>query len=195
MTDSLERRDWFVGLAARKMQAAGVSVPTEALQRQAAEDLRLVDRAKAEGALRARKDAKKLTPAEVIAQKQSLKAEAQAEKIGAHVRRRQLPVKDKQRRLAPLRGIEAQKTYAMAARLRLIGTRSGLRLRTGTDMEHGFEYAALARAAAEETTNHDARRGPYMGVSATDRDRILYRRLEDICDRSNAVVGVNWWVR
>lgn len=195
MTDSLERRDWFVDLAARKARAVGAPVSTEVLQRQAAEDLRLVDRAKAEGGLRAAKTARKMSPQDVIAHKQSLKAEAQAAKLGASVRRRALPKIDRQRKLAPLRGVEAQKTFAMAARLRLIGTRSGLRLRTGQDMEHGFAYAALARAAAEETTNHDARRGPYMGASATDRDRILYRRLEDICDRSNAVVGFSWWVK
>lgn len=195
MSDALERRDWFVDAQAKRFRAAGVTVPTDALQRQASEDLRLLDRARSEGALRARKEPRKMTVAEVLEQKRERKAEAQAATIGGEVRRRALPAKDKRRKLAPLTGIEAQKTYAMAARLRLIGTRSGHRLRAGQDMEHGFEFAALARAAAEETTNHDARRGPYLGASPTDRDRILFRRFEDICDKSDALVGVAWWVK
>jgi len=195
MTNPLERRDWFVDAAARRLQSAGVPVPVDALRRQTAEDLRLVDQATAAGDLRRVKASRKLTPAEVIALKESKKADALARAEGASLRRRQLPTADKPKRLRPLKGVDAQRTFAMAARLRLIGTRSGLRLRAGTDMEHGFEYARLAREAAEETTNHDARRGPYMGVSARDRDRILYRRLQDICDRSDSVVGFNWWVK
>lgn len=194
MSDPLERRDWFVDAQAKRFRAAGVTVPTESLQRQAADDLRLLDRARSEGALKSRKDPRKATVAEPSAQRE-LKAEAQAAGIGATVRRRTLPKADKARRLAPLRGVSAQKTYAMVARLRLIGTRNGHRLRTGQDMEHGFAYAALARAAAEETTNHNAGRGEYVGKTAADRDRILFRRLGDICDRSDAVVGIAWWVK
>ncbi len=195
MRDPLGRRDWFVEAQARRFRSLGLAVPADAIQRSVAEDLRLTDRAKAEGALTVKSTPKRMTVGEAVAEKRSRKADVQAAAVNGTVRTRQLPAVEKAKRLAPLTGLELQRTYAMATRLRLIGQRSGTRLRTGQDMEHGFQYARLARAAAEETTNHDARRGPYLGVCASDRDRILYRRLQDVCDKSDAIVGFAWWVK
>ena len=153
----------------------------------AADDLRLLDNARAAGAIKVRKDPK-------VAPKRRDPAQHDAAAIGARVRVRDLPAVDKPRKLPPLRGLDAQRTYAMAARLRLIGQRSGNRIRAGADLEHGFVFARLAKDAADVVMNHGARRGIYAGKSATDCDRILYRQMEDICDRSNAVVGFGWWV-
>lgn len=194
MTDSLERRDWFVNAAARKCVAAGVSVPVEALQRQAAADLQLLDQARASGALRDIVKPKTKTSQEVLDHKRSLKAEAQAEKVGGTMRRRKLPVRDPISRGPRLSALDRERTAKMTLRLRAIGARAGS-IRTGQDLETGFQYPALARAAAEQVTNHGYQRGEYAGKSARDRDRILFRRLQDICDRSDAVFGVPWWVK
>lgn len=190
MTDALARRDWFVEANARRLRAAGVAVPTEAIQKIAAEDLRHLDAVRAAGDLRSTTTPKP-APSEP---RESRKAAAQAAKIGAEVRVRQLPASDPTKVEAPLRGVLAQKTYAMAARLRLIGQRNGHRVMRGEDIEHGFELGLLARAAAEETFNHNAQRGPYANRCASDRDRILFRRMEDICDRSNRFFPP-WWVK
>lgn len=190
MTDALARRDWFVEATARRLRAAGVAVPTEVIQKIAAADLQHLDAVRASGDLRT-KTTPKSAPSEP---RESRKAAAQAAKIGAEVRVRHLPAADPAKVQAPLRGVLAQKTYAMAARLRLLGQRNGRRVMRGEDMEHGFEIGALARAAAEETFNHNAQRGIYAGHNATDRDRILFRRMEDICDRSNAFFPP-WWVK
>lgn len=192
-TSALERRDWFVDAAARKAKALGVPVPTEALQRQAAADLTLLDNARRAGALRVGKDAKKKAPADVAAEKQSRKAEAQAAAVGGRMRRKALPAVDRTRRGPKLSLLDQERLLKMSLRLRAIGARAG-QLRAGQDLQAGFQFPALARAAAEATMNHGARRGEYAGKNATDRDRILFRQLEDICNRSDAVFGVGWWV-
>lgn len=190
MTDSLARRDWFVEAQARRMKSLGVGVPTEALQRQAGEDLRLLDNARASGDITVKKEPPRRKP---VSDKASLKAGALAARVGAKSYVKRLPARD----IGHRKGlkVDAIKVHAMAARLKLIGTRNTGRLRTGADMEHAFEYATLARAAAEATFNHGARRGPYAGMSDLDCDRILLRQLEDICDRSNAVIRPNWWAK
>lgn len=190
MTDALARRDWFVEATSRRLRAMGVAVPTEAVQRIAAADLQHLDAVRAAGDLRS-KTTTKPAPAEP---RESRKAAAQAAKIGAEVRVRQLPAADPVTVQAPLLGVLAQKTYAIAERLKLIGQRNGRRVLCGEDLEHGFELGILARAAAEETFNHNAQRGQYANRSTSDRDRILFRRMEDICDRSNRFFPP-WWVK
>lgn len=192
MTSPLARRDWFVEAQARRRQALGLAVPTEAIQRQAAEDLRLLDAARAAGHLRVKSDVGKKRRQEL---RESRKAGAQAAQIGGRMQvRSNLPAVD-----APIggkryTGVDAERIYAMANRLRFISRRTGDRILRGADLESGFQYPALARAAAEAVMNHDARRGEYAGKSAEDRDRILIRQLEDVCDRSNAVLPA-WWVK
>lgn len=191
MSDSLARRDWHVEARARRYRALGLPVPAETLQRQAAEDLRLLDSARAAGALRVKSGVKSPAPA----RKRQDPAQRDAAAIGASVRVRDLPAADAPRALPPLRGVDAQRTHAMAARLRLIGLRTDERIRAGADMESGFQYARLAKAAADAVFNYGARRGPYAGKSDHDRNRILIRQLEDVCDQSNPVIGFGWWLK
>lgn len=193
MTDSLERRDWFVNAAARKAAAIGVPVSTEALQRQMAADLTLLDNARAAGALREKTDTKKKSPEEVLAAKRSVKAEAQATAVNGVLRRKKLPAADKKRRGIVVTGVEAQKLHAIVRRLHLIGQRART-VRNGEDMESAFACPALARRAAEAQINHDAKRGEYAGKSERDRFRIYFAELQKICDDSNAVFRFGWWV-
>lgn len=192
MTDSLARRDWFVEAQARRFMSLGVGVPTEALQRGAAEDLRLLDNARANGKLLATKhnpNRRVISPAD----RESIKAEAQAKAIGAHTYVRSLPARDP----TPRKGlvVDVVKVRAMSARIKLICVRDAGRLRAGADMESAFEYRELARSLTEATINKDAKRGEYRGKSDTDRERIYLRQIEDICDRSNAVIRPNWWAK
>jgi hypothetical protein len=191
--DSLERRDWFVNAAARKAKALGAQVSTEALQRQMAADLTLLDNARAAGAIREKTDTKKKSPDEILANKRSLKAEAQAKELGGRVRRRKLPARDTKRRGIVLTGVEAQKLHAIVQRLYLIGQRART-VGKGEDMEHAFQCPGLARRAAEAQINHDAQRGEYAGKSERDRFRIYFAELQKICDDSNAVFRFGWWV-
>lgn len=194
MTTPLERRDWFVGVGARKAQALGIGISTDHLQRQWAADLTLVDNLRASGELRHSYVKKKMTAAEVLAEKRALKAEAQAAKIGGRIRHRALPAKDKPKRGFVLTGVEAQKLHAIVARIHLVGQRART-IRAGEDLEHGFQYGSLARRFAEAQTNHDAKRGEYAGKSDWDRWRIYFATLQKICDDSNAVCGFGWWVK
>ena len=193
MTDSLERRDWFVNAAARKARALGIPVSTEAMQRQMAADLTLLDNARAAGAIFEKTDTKKKNPEEVLARKQSIKAEAQARAVNGHIRRKRLPSVDKKRKGIVLTGVEAQKLQAVCARIRLIGLRAKT-IKSGEDMEHAFQCPALARRVSEVQTNHDLKRGEYAGKSERDRFRIRFAALQQICDDSNAVFRFGWWV-
>jgi hypothetical protein len=193
VTDSLERRDWFVNAAARKARAMGETVSTEVMQRVIAADLTLLDNARAAGAIRETTDTKKKNPADVLARKQSVKAEAQARAVNGRVRRRALPAVDKKRKGIVLTGVEAQKLHALANRIRLIGMRART-IKSGEDMEHAFQCPALARRVSEAQTNHDAKRGEYAGKSERDRFRIYFAQLQKICDDSNAVFRFGWWV-
>lgn len=187
-TPALARRDWFVNAAARRFLAAGLPVPTEALQRQAAADLRHLDAARASGALRLTTAPKKPAP------KVADPGQAEAAKVGGRLKVRDLPAMD--RLIAPpaLTGVDAMRDAAMKRRLRQIAQRAGA-CKNGQDIGSGFEFRTLAEAVISTIVNHDARRGAYAGKSAVDRDRILRAALERICDKSNAVIRPGWWVK
>lgn len=190
MRSSLERRDWHVDAAARRLMALGIPVPTEALQRQAAGDLRLVDAARASGALRVRKDPKptKRDPAAT-----SNPAQRMAGRIGGTAFTRPIPTK-RRRPTEVLTGVDAVRVQAMCARIKLIATKVAS-LRAGGEIGDAFEFRQLAQDLATVTFNHGARRGAYAGKNSIDADKIYRRQIEDICDRSNAVIRPNWWVK
>lgn len=41
----------------------------------------------------------------------------------------------------------------------------------------------------------EARLGEFSGKPKADRDRIVTRRVEDICDRADAIYRVGWWTK
>lgn len=56
-------------------------------------------------------------------------------------------------------------------------------------------YPGIAGQIVKLYWLHKAKLGPFREVaSVRDRRRIFNRMIEDICDSSNAVVGVPWWV-
>ena len=165
-----------------------MSVPTEALQRQAAADLRHLDAARASGALRT------MTAPRKVAPKVADPGQAEARRAGGRLAVRSLPATD--RLIAPpaLTGVDAQRDLAMKRRLRQIAQRAGA-FKNGKDIGSGFEFRTLAEAVISTIVNHDARRGVYAGKNDRDRDRILRAALERICDKSNAVIRPGWWVK
>lgn len=192
MSDSpLARRDWHVAAAAQRLMARGVPVPTDALQRQAADDLRLLDNARRAGALKVRKDEKKppAAPTEV-----SRVASRMAAEVGGRAYVKPLPVRDRRPRLAPVTGVDALKLAARVARIKAISQKVA-RVRNGQEIAAGFEYGQLAQDLATVTFNYNAGTGAYAGKSAADRDRIYERQIDDILDRSNAVIRPNWWTK
>lgn len=187
-TPALARRDWFVDAAARRFLAAGAPVPTEALQRQAAADLRHLDAARASGALRVTTAPRKVAP------KVADPGQAEAAKVGGRLKVRSLPATDRLTAPPPLTGVDAVRDLAMKRRLKLIAQKAGA-CKNGKDIGSGFEFRTLAEAVISTIVNHDARRGVYAGKSNADRDRILRNALERICDKSNAVIRPGWWVK
>ena len=188
MSDAIARRDWHVAAAARRFLAVGAPVPTEALQRQAADDLRLLDAARAAGALRVRKEqkaAKRAPTASSAAQTMAAQAGGRAEVRAIQPARRVEEV---------LTGVEAEKVRAAQKRVALICERSH-RIRNGQDMEAGDLYKSLTVDLREECFNHGARLGKYAGKSDIDADRIYRAAIYAICDRSNAVIRPGWWVK
>ena len=124
MIAALERRDWFVEAQARRRKAMGLTVSTEALQRQSAEDLRLVDQARASGDLKVSRDSKADRDASI--KRTAIRtgvspAQVEAAKIGATAYVRPLPSQSVVRKPAALTGVAAQKHIAMEARIRLVG--------------------------------------------------------------------------
>ena len=190
MTDSpLARRDWHVARHAESMAARGLSVPTETLQRIAAEDLRLLDAARASGALRSRRAAKR--PARSPS---TQRAQDAADRIGGKAYIRALPAADQVRSYRAPSGVERQRLDAMVARIKIICTKVA-RVRNGQDMGVGYEHPALVTALAVVQHNFDAGRAEYHGKSDADRRRIYWSEIERICDASNAVIRPGWWVK
>lgn len=60
--------------------------------------------------------------------------------------------------------------------------------------EFDYRLPRLAQEFAEAMQRLDMGTGEYEGKSAEDCERIMWRRVEDICDRSTGSLGF-WWVK
>ena len=99
-------------------------------------------------------------------------------------------------------GVEGEKHWALIARLAiLMAPIPGYRLKPGEDIGNKFQHPRFAtmleRTTAHAQLNDDRSIGSgiYKGLPLADRRRRYYRRLEDICDQSNAVIGFGWFVK
>lgn len=177
-------------MRAAPLVARGLPVSTEALQREAADDLRLVDAARASGALRVASSKPARKPAAPLGHR----AQDQASRLGGKAYVKQLPAVDRPRVARKPTGVEAERMSAMIRRIALICQKVD-RAKNGEEMGKAFAYPALVTALAIATQNKDMLRGPYFGRSARDRDRIYWAEIERICDQSNAVIRPAWWVK
>lgn len=198
--DPAERRNVHFVARAEARKARGAEVRPEQLKREVAEDLRLLDRMRSEGAIKqpSRRQRKKFAPKltdRPLAARPELHAEALARKSGSEFFAR--AVKDEKPRATPaerLRGVDLERLIAMQKRVSLLLERGAGRLASNQTMDKApFLYPKFATEIGMTTIAFNAGLGSYKGLGLRDRRRRYYRALEDICNRSNAVIGVGWW--
>lgn len=197
MSEALKRRDWFVDGAVRAAREQGREVDVEAVARQAAKDLDLVDRATASGALKIGKESKKSRQDREDATDRAAKRIAEAAaKDGGKVYSKRVKAKEKTRPLPKLYGVDAMKLAAMQKRVAdICAPVPGYVPKKGDDIGAGSRHPALAAELAMHTMGMARGFMSYAGLSWEDRMRKYQRAVEDICDRSNAVFLVGWWVK
>lgn len=204
MSDAQDRVDWHAGLA--QLQARGVPFNAEALRRRVADELRLVDRARSEGALRSvtrtkaeRDEARRARRAA----RPELQAHAQARKVGGEFFTREAPraatTSPRDATKSPIlqmpKGLEGERLAALAARVNLLCSRAqGTQRRNGSMSDGPWLYPKFAPRLAVLSVFFARGLGGFKGLSYADRQRRFVREVERICDESNAAVGVGWWV-
>lgn len=202
MSDELARRDYFVERAVTSARADGDVVDAEAIARQAARDLGVLDRALAEGDLSTKKEAKPAAP-----QPRGDAAQRLASSVGATTWERPLGNADDEKALPKLTGVDAVRLFAMEKRLRLLlQPVPGYVLKLERDPLTGAvtnceplgnqcAYPAFANLLLGHMFCFSRGQGSYRDMKYADRWRKYVRAVEDICNRSDAAVGVPWWVK
>lgn len=193
-----DRLAWHAGLTASRLKAQGVEFSYDQLLRRTAEELRLTDRAKAEGAIRrvtrtrAERDEARRTRR---AARPELQAHAQARKVGGQFWAREAAPQAAAPALAMPTGLDAERLIALMARVKLLCSRGpGEQRRNGTIGDGPWLYPKFAPRLAVVMMFYARALGGYRELSYLDRQRRFLRAIEDICDESNAAVGVGWWV-
>jgi hypothetical protein len=197
--DAIDRRNLHLAHRAQAIKARGGDVRSDLIMKQVADDLRLVDRAKAEGAIGQRKKRKSKFAPKYTAPvaRPELHAEALARKTGSTFFSREVLDSTPRGRSSVERitGVDAERSMAMQRRLALLSERGPGRVKSEQSVEKGpWIYPALAREIIMTTLAYNASLGGYRGLNARDRRRRFFRALEDLCTRSNRLVGVGWWV-
>lgn len=98
--------------------------------------------------------------------------------------------------IAKLIGFPIAKFKAMKERLAIITGHS--HAYSPDDQFAHLEYRKYGKDVAMETCDFVMRHknSDYFGKSLKDAHRIFWRRLEDICDKSNGDAGLpNWWIK
>lgn len=194
----IDRRDWLVRSHVESAKAAGASVNVEDVTRQAARDLAAADKLQAKRRQVARRPDEAKPDARA---KAKLDAAAQKRKSSLYER----PAASDGVMLPKLTGVDEERRIALFARIKRICTPIPERLKP-SELANGIggmcEYPALANDVALHTYGYA--RGStihpstgitsYRGLSFDDKIRKYTRALEDICDRSTALLGP-WWVK
>lgn len=99
------------------------------------------------------------------------------------------------------KGYEGEKHMAMMKRLKVLMSRIPGVIASPLKPDAEFQYPRFARLLERTTSNAQLNSprsmgsGIYKGMALPERQRRYYRRLEQICDQSNAVVaGSGWWI-
>ena len=203
MSDEIARRDYFVERTVTSARAEGATVDAEAVARQAARDLGVLDRAISAGDL----STGKRTVTEEVPKPRGNAAQNLAANMGATTWDRPLGELDNERALPKLRGVDAVRLMAMEKRLRfLLQPVPGYALKVERDPTTGVvtnceplgnqcAHPAFANRLLGEMFCFSRGQGTYRGMKYADRWREYVRAVEDICNRSDAAVGVAWWVK
>lgn len=196
MSNPLARRDWFVDNAVRAAKSVGANVDAEAISRQAAKDLQLLDAATATGDVNA-----KTTPkAEKKPAPKGDAAKKKAREVGQKTWERTQFAEDQP--LESLKGSDAIKHMAKDARIRILckpvpGYRFKCDARGMIDepLGNACAYPRFANLLFMHSAGFARGIMSYKGLSYVDRMRKYNRAVEDILDQSDAAVGFAWWVK
>lgn len=198
MSDPHERRDWLVGGAVRAAKAHGQEIDVDAVARQAGRDLEVVDRARASGDIGtgASRKRKVVSPEEKPKKSNASKLDDLARSKQSRIYERPLDATpEPASKVIPVRGLEAERLIAMHARVALICKPvPGYKLKSSEPLGNQCQYPALANPILMHTACMARGLGRYKGLSLDERQRKYNTEIERICDLSNAVIGVGWWV-
>ena len=193
MSEEIARRDFFVESTVRAAREGGYEVDAEAVARQAARDLSMVDRARALGDIDDGKTKRK--PVEQAERPAVSHASAFAGRMGATTWEAPL-VAENMKPLPKLYGTDALKLLAMDARIRLLmAPVPGYKLKVTRDPTTGevtdceplgnqCQYPAFANRLFMEMACYSRALGTYAGMSIDDRQRKYVRAVEEVCNRS-----------
>ncbi len=202
MSEDIARRDHFVDSTVRAARAEGREIDAEAVGREVAHNLSVLDRATATGELKV-PERSAPTPRERPAVNH---ASMFAARMSATMWEAPLTVED-ERPTPKLTGVDAMRLLAMDKRIRhLMAPVPGYKLKVTRDPTTGevtdceplgnqCQYPAFANRLFMEMACFSGARGTYAGMPYADRWRKYVRAVEDICNRSDAAVGVPWWVK
>lgn len=201
MIESGLRKQLHFEARAKALKERGIEFRSEGLMQEVASDLRLVDRVRAEGGLGEKKKRKKAskpkltTPLRKGVARPELHAEMLARQVGGEFFARSY-AETATPRSQRLTGVDAERVIAMQRRIALLSKRGPGRLKSNQTIEQGpWEYPEFARQVALTTVCFNAGLGGYKDLKPLDKRRRFFRALEDICNRSDAVIGFGWWVK
>ena len=180
----------------RSYEKAGVHASWEAFQQLAEGDLALTDKVNNE-----------ITPQATGTQRTSLIQEREQEqgpsiaeqmagdlKGGRFVKRE---IDDSPVIQSPKKALQAvigEKHTALMRRLAMI-VQCEPSLKRHEFSDRPYRYPALAKDVMTAHTDFSFGRREYRFLNQKDKERKFLRAIEDIADRSNAVFGVNWWLK
>lgn len=202
--DPLELRDAIAEDRRAAYERMGVEMPWDFAQETATADLMLVDRAKAEGDLKKRPRSKLVEePPEPNNDELESRLMPDIDQIVArhafekrNAPENEVPEAIQDILIAKLIGFSLDKFKAMKERLAIITGHS--HVYNPDDQFAHLEYRKYGALVAMETCDFVTRHpnSDYHGKSLKDAHRIFWRRLEDICDKSNGDPGLpNWWIK
>jgi hypothetical protein len=175
----------------KAVRSHGAEVDSRALERIVNQDL-----AQADAVLREAKPApvKDEAPAAHERFRSDDRAADMAQETGAKFWRRPIPAQEapKKDRLldTPLRRMDAKWQAAWNRLGQLVKPKSMFR----PSREIDYEGGDLARDFILTFQDYQRGKGEYAGLRLDDQQRVLRRKIEDICDRSTGRFGP-WWVK
>lgn len=194
-----ERVDYYVGQQVDMAHRLGADIDAEEARRGTA---RLLEVADAEARAPLVKDNDGKQRADVLAEKRLNTGEVLAEKAGGEFFFNAEPDPEPVARAkAPPPGGDGEKHMALMVRIAMLMAEiPGYRLKPGENVANRYQYPRFAmwlKATTDHAMLNDPKSvgaGIYAGLSLPDRHRLYLRRLEQICDQSNPVLGRGWWV-
>lgn len=187
--DDREVRDVLVADYQRFTRSRGLDPALVDLERIAIADLEITDKVNAEAKPRPAPKPALVdpNPPPVAPTRAQQLAKARGYTFGTKV----LPAFDAPKRKAPPL---LEKPTALAKRMAQMCQQVPGTTKSASLADRQYVYPALAKAVLTEHADFTHGRRNYRGLSSIDRQRMYWRAIEDIADRSTGVLGP-WWVK